>query len=98
VLILDPRRASASYSPVRRPVVDSCGPAKPPEKRKVGGSTPPLTTTTYVPHKAPHLHERDEAPFSCLRLATAVHGYRRLVAPNTRPGQLGNLRSQGAPG
>ena len=37
--------ASASYGLVRRPVVDAPGLAKPPEKRKVGGSTPPLTTT-----------------------------------------------------
>jgi hypothetical protein len=28
-------------------MVDSPGRAKPPEKRKVGGSTPPLTTTRY---------------------------------------------------
>ena len=27
--------------------MDRCGSAKPPEKRKVGGSTPPLTTLTF---------------------------------------------------
>jgi len=35
----------APSGPVRRPVVDPPGLAKPSEKRKVGGSTPPLTTT-----------------------------------------------------
>jgi hypothetical protein len=33
------------HAPVRRPGMDLPGLAKPPEKRKVGGSTPPLTTT-----------------------------------------------------
>ena len=33
-------------------MVDAPGPAKPPEKRKVGGSTPPLTTTTDQ-HRCP---------------------------------------------
>jgi hypothetical protein len=37
--------AEASSILVNRPVVDLPGLAKPPEKRKVGGSTPPLTTT-----------------------------------------------------
>ena len=32
------------YGPVRWPVLDMPGLAKPPEKRKVGGATPPLTT------------------------------------------------------
>ena len=32
------------YDLVSSPVVDGPGLAKPPEKRKVGGSTPPLTT------------------------------------------------------
>jgi hypothetical protein len=38
------KTASTPYGLVSRPVVDSPGLAKPPEKRKVGGSTPPLTT------------------------------------------------------
>ena len=33
----------------------------------------------------PHLRKRGGAPSFALRLATAVHGWRRLVAPNTRP-------------
>ena len=37
--------ASASHGPVRRPVTDPPGRAKPPEKRKVGSSILPLTTT-----------------------------------------------------
>ena len=36
--------ASMPYDLVSSPVVDGPGLAKPPEKRKVGGSTPPLTT------------------------------------------------------
>ena len=35
---------STSYGLVTWPAVDTPGLAKPPEKRKVGGSTPPLTT------------------------------------------------------
>ena len=34
--------ASASYGLVRQPVIDQRGPVKPPGKRKVGGSTPPM--------------------------------------------------------
>jgi hypothetical protein len=34
------------YVLVSSPMVDWPGLAKPPEKRKVGGSTPPLTTTS----------------------------------------------------
>src|SRR5690349_15604212 len=40
-----PRAASKAYCPLRRPAVDRRGSAKPPEKRKVGDSTPPLTTS-----------------------------------------------------
>ena len=39
-----PRSPESSSGLVRRPVMDSCGPGNSPEKRKVGGSTPPLTT------------------------------------------------------
>ena len=38
------RGVEVPYGPVRRPVVDWRGRAKPPEKRKVGSSTLPLTT------------------------------------------------------
>ena len=44
--MLDPRTACTSYGLVRWPVVDSPGLGRPSEKRKVGGSTPPLTTTS----------------------------------------------------
>jgi hypothetical protein len=40
-----PRAARVPYALVSRAVVDWPGLAKPPEKRKAGGSTPPLTTT-----------------------------------------------------
>lgn len=35
-----PTRTKASYSPVRRPVVDALGPTQPPENRTLGGSSP----------------------------------------------------------
>jgi hypothetical protein len=41
-----PARPKASYGPVRWTVVDSTGPANPPEKWKVGSSILPLATTT----------------------------------------------------
>jgi hypothetical protein len=37
--------AATSEGEVRRTALDPSGSAKPPEKRKVGGSTPPLTTS-----------------------------------------------------
>src|SRR5215831_13355905 len=40
------REASTSYGLVRRPAMDWLGLLNPAEKRKVGGSTPPLTTLT----------------------------------------------------
>ena len=43
--VLDSHEERALSRPLGRPMVDSPGPAQPPEKRKVGGSTPPLTTT-----------------------------------------------------
>jgi hypothetical protein len=43
-MVLDPKGARLSYGLVRWPVVDTPGLAKPSEKRKVGGPTPPLTT------------------------------------------------------
>jgi hypothetical protein len=48
-------------------VTDSPGPAKPPEKRKVGGSTPPLTTTCDQ-GKRP-VQDRDPGVFSCSGLS-----------------------------
>ena len=39
------KTAHTSDDEVRRTALDPAGSAKPPEKRKVGGSTPPLTTT-----------------------------------------------------
>jgi hypothetical protein len=39
------KTAHTSDDEVRRTALDPPGSAKPPEKRKVGGSTPPLTTT-----------------------------------------------------
>jgi hypothetical protein len=39
------RRLRPMKGLIRWPAVDSSGPAKPPEKRKVGGSIPPLTTS-----------------------------------------------------
>jgi hypothetical protein len=38
--------ARASFGLFRGSTMDSPGRAKPPEKRKVGGSTPPLTTSS----------------------------------------------------
>jgi hypothetical protein len=38
------RCRNLSFGLLRRPVVDSCGRGNSPEKRKVGGSAPPLTT------------------------------------------------------
>jgi hypothetical protein len=35
-----------------------------PEKRKVGGSIPPLTTTHQQAETAPHLRKRGEGPLS----------------------------------
>jgi hypothetical protein len=43
-----PSGANAAVGPVRRPAMDLPGPAKPSEKRKVGGSTSPLTTSFAV--------------------------------------------------
>jgi hypothetical protein len=48
-----------------------------PEKRKVGGSTPPLTTTSYQQKTAPHLRKRREALFLSY---PAGHGRYRLAA------------------
>src|SRR5215471_8872009 len=39
-----PRAASAAYVLLRWSAADICGPDKPPEKRKPGGSTTPVTT------------------------------------------------------
>ena len=44
-LILDIKASQHIVWPGQSAVMDAPGPAKPPEKRKVGGSTPPLTTT-----------------------------------------------------
>src|ERR1017187_282680 len=53
-----------------------------PEKRKVGGSTPPLTTTTDLQKTVLHLRKRGEAPSllsGWLRLFTADGGWLRPI-------------------
>jgi hypothetical protein len=60
------------------------------EKRKVDGSTPPLTTHTLRPAKTPlHLREQVEAAFFVFRLATAESGSWRLAV---RKAELGRVR------
>jgi hypothetical protein len=44
-MVVDLQGASAPHGLVSQSMVDSPGLAKPPEKRKAGGSIPPLTTT-----------------------------------------------------
>ena len=54
------RTTSTLLCLVSQTPVDSRGPAKPPEKRKVGGSTPPLTTSSRSIGQPSHLRESQE--------------------------------------
>jgi hypothetical protein len=81
-----PKRSRASYSLVRWPVLDEHGPANPSEKRKVGGSTPPLTTTS-------DLHKRALSGRLCA-IRDACSLIPRPSAASGRPHSLHSRRSQ----
>ena len=59
--------AHTSDDEVRRTALDPPGSAKPPEKRKVGGSTPPLTTSVSPADFGRCLYHRH-------RVASAIDG------------------------
>jgi hypothetical protein len=80
------RSETASWQP-RRPMMDWAGPAQPPEKRKVGGSTPPLTTPTRSSRfsRGPCLRLSLAPPTGCHR---AGPGQMHPTFPRRRPPQL----------